>query len=256
VLPPFDKYKAYFSAVQEPLGDLNFGERRYREEFGKSPLVIGEDFCGTFALCCAWVRKGGERRAVGVDYAAEPLVYGMKHHHAELTGKQRRHIGIVRADVRSPQLPKVDALFALNYSYFIFKKRDDLRNYFRNARHRLRPRGLFLLDCFGGPDCQKANVDVTRLSGGLTYYWEQYGFRHDTNEAKFSIHFRRRGELKRSHVFRYDWRMWTVPELRDLLTEAGFSRVDVYWETDGNYRRRDSSESDTTWLAYLVAVRE
>jgi SAM-dependent methyltransferase len=256
VLPPFDKHQAYFAAVQEPEGDLQFGERRYREVFKKSPLVVGEDFCGTFALCCAWARKGGDRRAIGVDYAADPLVYGMKHIHSKLTEEQRRRVGIARSDVRSPHLPKADIVFALNYSYFIFKKRNDLRDYFLNAYRRLRPRGLFLLDCFGGPDCQKANVDVTRMPGGLTYYWEQYGFRHDTNEAKFAIHFQRRGEAKRLNVFQYDWRMWTVPELSELLTEAGFSRVDVYWETDGTYRRRKTDESDTTWLAYLVAVRE
>ncbi len=253
---PFDKFAAYLSAVQDPEQDLRFVRRRYREAFGKDLCVLAEDFCGTFALCSAWVRKGRQNQAIGVDYAAAPLVYGMKHHHAKLTPDQRTRLRIARDDVRSPRLPKAEAIVALNFSYFIFKERKDLLAYFRNAWHRLSPQGLLVLDAFGGSDCQKAVTDVTRLPGGLTYYWEQQGFDHGTHGAKFQIHFKRRGERKREGVFDYDWRLWTLPELRDVLLDAGFSRVEIYWESDGPYRLREADEDETTWLAYLVAFRD
>ena len=68
-------------------------------------------------------------------------------------------------------------------------------------------------------------------------------------------------ELRRA--FTYDWRHWTIPEVREALLEAGFSRVDIYWEgTDratgkGNdvYTVRKTAEPDPGWIAYLVAVK-
>lgn len=252
---PFDKYQAYFDSVQDPEGDLKFVGRRFRDHFGRLPTLIGEDFCGTFAFCCTWVKKSPGNKAIGVDYAAEPLIYGMKHYHPKLSPEQRTSVTIARADVRDSKLPKAEVIVALNYSYFIFKRREDLRDYFRNAFRRLSPRGLFVLDAFGGSDCLKGNLEATPRPKGITYYWEQHGFDHGTNEAQFSIHFKRRGEKRRSHVFRYDWRMWSIPELREILTEAGFSKVEVYWESDGPYRQRKADETDTTWLAYIVAVR-
>ena len=52
------------------------------------------------------------------------------------------------------------------------------------------------------------------------------------NHCTFAIHFKRDGEKKRKEVFVYDWRMWTMSELRDILIEAGFSKTVAYWEGD------------------------
>ena len=68
------------------------------------------------------------------------------------------------------------------------------------------------------------------------------------------------GAIERA--FTYDWRLWTLPELRELLTEAGFSQVHIYWETDdkdgqpsGKYRRATVGKPDLAWLCYIVAVK-
>jgi hypothetical protein len=45
-------------------------------------------------------------------------------------------------------------------------------------------------------------------------------------EGSLSYFAHREGSALRD-AFRYDWRIWSLPELRDLLNEAGFSRGEV-----------------------------
>ena len=55
---------------------------------------------------------------------------------------------------------------------------------------------------------------------------------------------------------------WTLPELQELLLEAGFARTDVYvegWDeeaddTDGVFRRRARFENMSGWVAYVVGT--
>ena len=62
-------------------------------------------------------------------------------------------------------------------------------------------------------------------------------------------------------AFRYDWRIWSLPELREILDEVGFSTVDTYWEgtdretNEGNsiFTKRSKAQDDPAWVAYLVA---
>ena len=63
-------------------------------------------------------------------------------------------------------------------------------------------------------------------------------------------------------AFTYEWRLWTLPEIRELLAEAGFSRSTVYWEDrdangDGTntYRPRAHARQEPAWVAYIVAER-
>jgi hypothetical protein len=64
-------------------------------------------------------------------------------------------------------------------------------------------------------------------------------------------------------AFEYSWRMWTLPEIRELLAEAGFRRSTVYWEGteedtdegDGEFTPNDTGEADLAWIAYIVAER-
>ena len=63
-------------------------------------------------------------------------------------------------------------------------------------------------------------------------------------------------------AFRYDWRMWTLPEIRELLAEAGFrhSRVHLQdWDDDAGealstYSPSARFENQSGWLAYVVGL--
>ncbi|MGE3962463.1 MAG: class I SAM-dependent methyltransferase, partial [Planctomycetota bacterium] len=73
--------------------------------------------------------------------------------------------------------------------------------------------------------------------------------------------FRDASEWKRA--FTYDWRVWNLPEVRELMLDAGFERADVYWEgtdrkTDegnGIFTRREVAEQCDAWIAYIVGVK-
>ena len=126
---------------------------------------------------------------------------------------------------------------SLNFSYFIFKERKVLKKYFQNVYDSLNEDGMYVLDIFGGSECQEANEQETEHDD-FSYSWDQDSFDPVTHHGQFYIHFQRNGEAKREKVFSYDWRMWTIPELRDLLEEVGFKTTSVYWEgTDDDGRR-------------------
>ncbi len=257
---PFDKYAIYSRAVQSPKNDAKYFARIY-EEIRKSPAtVLREDFCGTGALCAEWVKLKKAHKAYGVDLDPEPLEYGRTHYIEKLNSEQKKRIHLDEKNVLAKDLPKADISVGLNFSYFLFKKREDLKAYFRNVHGALKPKGVAFFDVFGGSQCHDAIEDRTRHEG-FTYYWEQMGFDPVTHEAQFHIHFRVGGK-KLERVFSYDWRLWTIPELRELLAEAGFSKVHVYWEGtakdgsgNGVFKRVTEGEACLSWIAYLVAEK-
>ena len=65
------------------------------------------------------------------------------------------------------------------------------------------------------------------------------------------------------NVFSYDWRMWTLPELKEIMLEAGFSDVLIYWEGtnrqgggNGKFTPVKKGESCLSWIAYVVGVKK
>jgi hypothetical protein len=115
----------------------------------------------------------------------------------------------------------------------------------------------------GGPESMTENLKDVRPHKGFKYVWDQHRIDPITHDAVFHIHFRFKDKSKLDRAFTYHWRFWTIPELRELLLEAGFSRVDVYWEgTDpdtgeGNdrYGKTDTAPMEASFVAYLIAVK-
>ena len=62
----------------------------------------------------------------------------------------------------------------------------------------------------------------------------------------------------------YDWRLWTVLEVREALSDAGFTATEVYWEgieEDGNegngvFTLQETAENTESWIAYIVGIKE
>lgn len=255
----FDKYVYYNRAVQSPDVDTEFVSDCYKELRGQRPHVLREDFCGAFAVCCEWVKRNKKNRAIGIDLDPEPIAYGKKHYLTKLKPEQQYRVEIVQGSVMTTRVERADVVLALNFSYYLFKSRLMLRRYFTMARKGLKSDGLFIIDCFGGKDAQEANEESNKFKD-FTYYWDQTNFDPVTNEALFHIHFKLKGEKKRREkVFSYDWRMWTIPEIREVMQEAGFKRTHVYWEGttrsgggDGNFKRVEKGEECDGWIAYVV----
>ncbi len=260
-LKPFDKYDYYHRSVQAPDTDVEFLRDTYKEIRGSLPAVMREDFCGTFAVCCEWVKLGPKFQAHGVDLDPEPIEYGKSRNMEDLTLAQKARIELHWANVLESGLPRADVVCALNFSYYIFKQRSTMLTYFKNALATLNPNGLFVIDCFGGSRCFEANEEETEHRTH-TYYWDQVSFDPVTNEAMFYIHFKPKGQKKIEKVFTYDWRMWTIPELRELMNEAGFQKTFVYWEGttrngegDGNFKQTEKGEECEAWIAYVVGAK-
>jgi hypothetical protein len=256
----FDKYYYYKNSVQSPDNDVLFFRDTYKELRGKKAQTLREDFCGTFALSCEWVRLDPKHEAYGVDLDAEPIRYGKEKYLSQLKKPERKRVHIQENNVLSVGLPHTDIIIATNFSYFIFKKRADLVYYFRNVRDSLNEDGLFMVDIFGGPHCMEANEEETEHDG-FSYFWDQDSYDPVTNEALFHIHFKLPGEKKKTS-FTYDWRMWSIPEIRDIMADAGFSKTHVYWEGDdedgegnGEFERVERGEECEAWVAYIVAEK-
>ncbi|MFP6626701.1 MAG: class I SAM-dependent methyltransferase [Deltaproteobacteria bacterium] len=258
-----DRYKLYVESVQSPENEVPFFNRVFRKEYGRQPLVLREDFCGTAIICREWVQSHRDRRAIGIDLDPEPMAWGRDNLLAELKPQVRDRISLIKGDVLTTRGLKADVLAAQNFSFFCFKTRDQLRGYFRAARRNLARQGVMCMDIMGGGETLEEGREETRRERGFKYVWEQKRFDPVTHDLECFIHFEFKDGSALRRAFHYQWRLWTIPELRELLLEAGFSRADVYWENtdleteegNGVFRRVESAPSDPAWVSYLVAVK-
>ena len=266
-----DPHVLYELSVQGVEYDLDFFERVYRNLRGRRFKRLREDFCGTAAKACAWVARSPDHLAWGVDHDARTLAWGRRHHVAPL-GRAGQRVVLIQDDVRAVRNPKVDVVAAMNFSYWVFKDRDTLRDYFRSVRRSLRPGGLFFANVFGGTNAMEPLVERRRIPASqgpdglrvpsFTYVWEQKRFNTINHDLLCYIHFRFRDGSEIRRAFTYDWRYWTLPELTELMREAGFARSDVYvegWDEENHrssevYRRRTFLENQLGWIAMVVGA--
>jgi hypothetical protein len=256
-----DKYVCYQNSVQEPEADVPVLQRIFRKHRGRMPRTLREDFCGTAAFACEWVRQHRDNRAFGIDLDPEPLEWGTRHNLSQLTPDQQGRVKLIQGDVLTVGHEPVDITCAFNFSYFLFRRREQMVEYFRKARASLDTEGMLFLDVYGGPEAQK-NLIEERECDGFTYVWEQHSFDPIQNHGVNYIHFAFEDGSELQRAFSYEWRIWQLPELRECLADAGFRTTEVYWEgTDrrtgeGNsvFSRRESAPDDLAWVAYLVAL--
>lgn len=266
-MPPYtaktaDPRLLYEESVQNPEYEAKNVARFYKTLRGKKPLSMKEDFCASFLFCCEWVRGGADRTAIGVDLEKKILNWGKKQHLAKLTEDQQKRITLYHDNVLHVTSPKVDLVCAFNFSYYIFKTRPALLEYFKAAYKSLKSDGVFMLDAFGGSESYLVQEE-RRKCAGFTYVWEHANYNPINGDILCKIHFEFKDGSKIRNAFRYDWRLWTLPEIQELLLEAGFKSVDIYWEgTDsetgegnGIYRKSKKGEACNSWVCYLVAAK-
>jgi hypothetical protein len=260
-----DKHDLYQRSVQDPEVEIAFLQRVYKKTFGRAALSLREDFCGTALFCAEWVRSHPERTALGIDLDQPTLDWGIRRNLAPL-GEPGERVQLLRQNVLDPVSERFDIAIALNFSYWVFRTRAQMRDYFAGVHASLGREGILVLDAYGGPysmeAMHEADVERTRIKGGFTYVWDQHQVNAIDHSVVNHIHFEFRDGTRLDRAFTYHWRFWTLPELTELLAEAGFSRSQVYWEDEdedgdgtGVYRARKKADNAGAWVAYIIAEK-
>jgi hypothetical protein len=257
-----DIHELYELSVQDPDGEIDTIDRIWKDQRGRVAKSLREDFCGTAAVARAWVHRRDDNTAFGVDLSAEVLDWCRTRMKDQLDDGQQARLSLVEGDVLKSPTDLVESILAFNFSFFIFKSREAVLAYFRAVYAGLLEDGLFILDAYGGSDSFLEMTEDRDLDG-FTYIWDQHHYNPINGDVVNHIHFKFPDGTKIMKAFTYQWRIWTLPEIKELLLEAGFLRAVVYWEgTDeeteegnGEWTESEDGEACEGWVAYLVGIK-
>ena len=267
-----DPHALYEAAVQGVDYDLGFAEKVFRHLRGRDARTLRDDFCASAALATGWAVRDPSHESWAVDHDPAPLAWARKNRLAHLRSAAKR-VHLVQGDVRHASgVPRVDLTLAYNFAYWVMKTRADLVAYFRAARRGLVKDGVFLVTAFGGSDAMRTLVERRRVAGrhapdglpipAFTYVWEQVSFNPVDHAFTCAIHFEfGRGSRTIRNAFHYDWRFWTLPEIREAMAEAGFKESRVFvelWDDetrpDPPSTKRKEFAQQETWLALVAGI--
>jgi len=260
-----DRHQLYQQSVQDVEAEIDFVEQTWSELRQRPAVFLREDFCGTANTACEWVIRDENHHAVGVDLDREVLDWSRANRLTQLDDEQFERIELLNEDVLQTRPGLADIILAMNFSYYLFVKRDDLREYFENVLDGLVSDGILFLDAYGGYEAPMVLTESRECKdedgNDFTYIWDQATFNPIDSCMNCQIHFEFPDRSRMDKAFSYHWRLWTLPEIREILYEAGFSKVDVYWEgtdeekNEGNgiYTPSEIGDADPGWVCYLVA---
>lgn len=265
-----DKYRLYQAAVQSPDADVDFLIDTFKELRNREPRHLREDFCGTGYLLAEWLRRNKKNTGEGFDNDAEPIEWGLANNFGNVKDYKNRVV-LHEDDVRAESDRKPDIRTAPNFSWMIFTERDVLLEYFKAAREDLADKGLFVMDIYGGPEAFEEVEEEREIDGeGFTYVWDQDSYEPASGRYRCKIHFRFEDGSEIRDMFDYHWRLWFLPEVVDILKDAGFSKVTSYWEGteegddddddeylegNGEFEPSDVGENCPAWVTYIVAEK-
>ena len=257
-----DKFELYLSSVQTPKKDAQFLSRRFRKLTGRPLRTLREDFCGTANLLCEFVKLSASNKGIGVDSDSKPLQWCRTNNFKYLQSHQQQRVTLQHADVLTVRTAPVDMIVALNYSYSVFHTRALLLKYLKHAKKSLSPDGFFLLDAHGGSAVPIEDQEVWNLDH-FQYVWEVARFDPISHRILCKIHFGFSDGTQLRNAFVYDWRLWTLPELRELFEDAGFRNIHVLWEStdaqtemgNGVLRRVQKGHAEGAWYAMVLGQK-
>ncbi len=257
-----DRHVLYEKAVQCVETEVDMVDETFQTLRGRTASTIREDFCGTANTSCEWVGRRDDNRAFAVDLDDDVLAWSRLHNIARLNDSGTGRIMLLREDVLTVQTPAVDMVLAMNFSYQVFKTRQKLGQYFHTVRDALADDGILFMDAYGGYESFREMEESTEHDD-FTYVWDQSKYNPINGDFLCHIHFTFADGSKIKRAFTYDWRLWTLPELEELLLEAGFSRTLVHWEgTDpksgegnGVYTPTRVGDADAAWICYISAEK-
>ncbi len=256
-----DKNELYQIAVQSPEADVELLSHIFRDIRGREAYHFREDFCGTGLTLSHWIRQGKEYSGEGFDINPEPIGWGKQHNFAPLGDGANRAV-LHCEDARDPSLRAPDLRCAFNFSYWVFCERATMLDYFRRVYADLADDGLFVVDIHGGPESTSEDEYESDCNEDFSYVWHQHEFSPSDHRAKLALHFRFQDGSSIENAFTYEWRVWSIPEITDILSEAGFESITVYWEDQdedgvgsGYFNKTAKGLNTSTWIACLAAAK-
>jgi len=258
-----DRHKLYELSVQCAVSEVDFVYDAYKKLRGRRAKLLREDFCGTANVCCEWVGRRKDNFAIGIDIDQEVLSWGKTHKLKKLSSSKKQRIELIASNVLTAKTCPQDIVLAMNFSYWLFKRRKDLLKYFKTVRSTLKSDGIFFFDAYGGYDSFKEIVEERLVEeGNFNYVWEQERYNPIDGSLLSHIHFSFPDGSRLDNAFSYEWRLWTLPEILDLLHEAGFSKTTAYWqgfdedgEPDGDFQPAKIADPDAGWISYVAAEK-
>ena len=257
-----DRHVLYENAVQCVEAEIDMVDQNFKTLRGRRAISLREDFCGTANTSCEWIRRRPKNIAVAIDLDQDVLDWGQTHNVNQLEESMQNRITLLNDDALTVKTRPMDIVLAMNFSYQILKTRTKLKGYFHRVYEALTDDGVLFLDAFGGYEAFREMEESTEFED-FTYVWDQHRYNPINGDITCLIHFTFPDGTKMKRAFSYHWRLWTLPELQELLIEAGFQRVLVYWEgTDektgegsGEYLPAEVGEADAGWICYLSAEK-
>ncbi len=258
-----DRYDLYQRSVNSPETDVDFLTEVFEDLRGRPLRHLREDFCGTSLLSAEFLSRSPENTVEGADLDPEPMAWGQLRNFGKVEdGHSRMKFHLM--DVRDRSDKRPDLTTAQNFSYFGFHDRATLLSYFKAVHADLADDGVFVMDHYGGPDSMVEMEEERDIEGAFTYVWDQKEYFPGSGEYKAAIHFDFRDGSRWENAFEYDWRLWFLTELKDVLMEAGFKEVRTYFEgTDpddeeegnGEFEYDPKGENVDAFIGYLVSLK-
>lgn len=256
-------YDLFERSLEDSEAEVRFFDTTYRAlRRGKKPLVLREDFGGNAKLTKTWCVSDPQRRGLAVDLDAEMIALGRARNVDGLDGR----LDLVERSVLDVVFPKSDVTCAMNFSFCALKTRAQLRAYLEVAHAGLEPDGIFICELFGGTEAIVELQEQHEVED-FRFVWEQERFNPITRELRSHIHFAFEDGSILRRAFTYDWRVWTIPDVDELLREVGFRTVRVFWErTDqedefgvlqgsGEYVETREVDNQESWHVYIVGEK-
>ncbi len=260
------KFKLYEAAVQSPEWQVDYLPQFHKFLTGKPLKSLREDFCGTGKISCEWVKRSKSHTAVGLDLDTEVLDYANAINKAELSKEQQSRVQFLKQDVLKPTREKFDSVGAYNFSFFIFHERKTLKKYAQSVYKSLKSKGTFFMELSGGPGFVETDRETRKVKipgfGKFEVCWEQFHYDPITAVSDYSIHFKLPNGKWLNDAFTYNWRVWQIREVQDILEEVGFKKSIILWEQldkkgsgNGEFLPTEIGEHLHTWVAYIVGVK-
>lgn len=263
---PLSRHELYERCVQSPRHLVPF----LRAVHGGEPCVLGEDFAGTAALSILWADRSDDCRAVAIDLDDEALRHhpghprvlrrcmdvmeandpadvifvgnfsiGYRRSRAELVAYLKHARGRLATNATEPGASATGRSLDAPHDF----RRPVAHapgSVGRTAHH---APGVFICDTYGGESAFLTGQvhrdhwipEGPHADKRIRYTWEQRHADPLTGMVTDVLHFRvEKGGVIEQEIFDafvYEWRLWSVPELRDAMLEAGFTATEVYAKT-------------------------